>query len=266
MSLSFPVLLAAVPLWTIDAERGPVRHWISDGGISSNFPIHYFDSWVPGKPTFGLNLVPSDRERRPGDHASDYVRMYPKRPPVPRPVPIGSVPAFLRQVVSTMQNWRDTLQSELTGFHDRIAHIELTRGEGGMNIAMGPDTIDFVGRKGDNAGEQLRTLFDFEKHQLTRYDIFMGLLQEGLSPETAAQDRRLRTFRDSWDAGLSDRFASRAANADSDASWYAAAGDATGKLLADADEWLGTAAGVRRSFRPPTPLMPPASMRITPDV
>jgi predicted acylesterase/phospholipase RssA len=258
MSLSFPVLLAAVPLWTIDPERGPARHWISDGGISSNFPIHYFDSWVPGRPTFGLNLVPTDRDRTAGDKAANYVRMYPDRPPLPRPVPIGSLSAFLRQIISTMQNWRDTLQSELTGFHDRIAHIELTRGEGGMNIAMDTKTIDFIGRKGDHAGEQLRTRFNWEQHQINRYHVFMGLLQDGLSPETAALDRRLRTFRDAWDTGLSERFAERAANGHPKAAWYAAAGKATGDLFAGADEWLDT-------FRSPHPLVPPAGMRITPD-
>ena len=82
MSLSFPVLLSAVPLWTIDASRAtnqealeawrrwsrenpdaapgdagapaerPVaeRCWFSDGGISSNFPVHFFDSPLPTPP------------------------------------------------------------------------------------------------------------------------------------------------------------------------------------------------------------------------
>ena len=64
MSLSFPGLLAAVPLWTVQDGK-PVRHWVSDGGISSNFPVHLFDAWVPGRPTFGLNLVPARRVDTP---------------------------------------------------------------------------------------------------------------------------------------------------------------------------------------------------------
>src|SRR5439155_18415880 len=63
LSLSFPGLLSAVPLYTISyaaAERIATgqaavlgdhpddlqRNWFSDGGISSNFPIHFFDAWL----------------------------------------------------------------------------------------------------------------------------------------------------------------------------------------------------------------------------
>lgn len=70
LSLSFPLLIAAVPLYTIsvagqrEASAGRTlraehiqRHLFSDGGIASNFPIHFFDRWLPTHPTFGINLV-----------------------------------------------------------------------------------------------------------------------------------------------------------------------------------------------------------------
>ena len=64
LSLSFPILLSAVPLMTPDFgardENGliPLRDvWYSDGGLTSNFPIHFFDSPIPSRPTFCLNLV-----------------------------------------------------------------------------------------------------------------------------------------------------------------------------------------------------------------
>lgn len=65
LSLSFPVLLSAVPLMTPDFARKkdesgkiPLRPvWFSDGGLTSNFPIHFFDSPIPSWPTFCLNLV-----------------------------------------------------------------------------------------------------------------------------------------------------------------------------------------------------------------
>lgn len=72
MSLSFPLLLSAVPLYTVDfnrpqrpnadaAPRGKPayaleRCWFTDGGVGSNFPIHFFDSALPCRPTFALNL------------------------------------------------------------------------------------------------------------------------------------------------------------------------------------------------------------------
>lgn len=60
MSLAFPFLISAVPLHAIDhdlppGERKFSRCWFSDGGISSNFPIHLFDGLVPIWPTFGID-------------------------------------------------------------------------------------------------------------------------------------------------------------------------------------------------------------------
>lgn len=66
MSLSFPVLFSAVPLHSIDQanpEKPIVPNWFSDGGISSNFPIHFFDGWLPSRPTFGRNLGPYPTDR-----------------------------------------------------------------------------------------------------------------------------------------------------------------------------------------------------------
>ena len=68
LSLSFPILLCAVPLWTPDfaakRERGnltPLRKvWFSDGGLTSNFPLHFFDAPLPSHPTFCLNLIDFD--------------------------------------------------------------------------------------------------------------------------------------------------------------------------------------------------------------
>jgi hypothetical protein len=40
-----------------DAHNDMQPNWFSDGGICSNFPIHFFDSWLPRRPTFGVNLT-----------------------------------------------------------------------------------------------------------------------------------------------------------------------------------------------------------------
>jgi predicted acylesterase/phospholipase RssA len=84
LSLSYPLLFSAVPLWAIDYEvprpdralknavlpnrqRVLRRCMFSDGGVSSNFPVHLFDAAVPRRPTFGLWL---DR-RSPYLHPED---------------------------------------------------------------------------------------------------------------------------------------------------------------------------------------------------
>jgi hypothetical protein len=50
MSLSFPLLISAVPLYARDftlreprEQQVPRRCLFSDGGLTSNFPIHFFD-------------------------------------------------------------------------------------------------------------------------------------------------------------------------------------------------------------------------------
>jgi hypothetical protein len=63
MSLSFPGLICAVPLWRRDftllgeAEKQTLRRCLfSDGGLSSNFPIQFFDHLLPNHPTFAITL------------------------------------------------------------------------------------------------------------------------------------------------------------------------------------------------------------------
>jgi predicted acylesterase/phospholipase RssA len=70
LSLSFPVLLSALPLMAPDFGKGKNEHgfiplrrvWFSDGGLTSNFPVHFFDSPIPSRPTFCFNLVDFDAE------------------------------------------------------------------------------------------------------------------------------------------------------------------------------------------------------------
>ena len=66
MSLSFPLLFSTIPLWAIDydidcksGKRGFQRCQFSDGGISSNFPMHLFEGLIPLWPTFGIQLAPN---------------------------------------------------------------------------------------------------------------------------------------------------------------------------------------------------------------
>ena len=74
MSLSFPLLISAVPLWRRDftlleeAERNKLRRCLfSDGGLSSNFPIHFFDRLLPNTPTFAISLDDYDEKRNRDD-------------------------------------------------------------------------------------------------------------------------------------------------------------------------------------------------------
>ena len=121
LSLSFPFLLSAMPLYQPNPSGDPsaFRHLFSDGGISSNFPVHFFDAWFPSRPTFAIDLV-----KRPGRGEDDvFMLPDPFQAAAPRLRAVDSLPAFVANVKDTAQNWRDNLQSELPGFRDRVCQI-----------------------------------------------------------------------------------------------------------------------------------------------
>jgi hypothetical protein len=243
MSLSFPVLLSAVPLWSIsgaayaeqdqmqeavqakraEAGDGPLaqaladaplqleprhlqRNWFSDGGICSNFPIHFFDRWFPPRPTFGINLDELPEQVRPATpKVLDYVngkpemqqedqaerakytgdvympRSYPRDWLGARWTPLeAGLPTFLRAIFDTSLNYRDTMQALLPSYADRIVTVRLTKREGGLNLNMDPDTIAAITAKGSRAGAEILTQFDLRHHQWVRLRVLINELEEQL--------------------------------------------------------------------------------------
>ncbi len=167
LSLSFPLLFAAVPLWAVDAEapmgrRALRRCWFSDGGICSNFPIHLFDAALPRWPTFGISLGARSRwwpHRRqavwlPPHHdqgmADGWQRFDDNRGGAAR---LGG---FLASIFFSAKDWRDHSQMRLPGVRDRVVRIGFLPGEGELNLAMGSDRMQRIARLyGRRAGRQL---------------------------------------------------------------------------------------------------------------
>jgi predicted acylesterase/phospholipase RssA len=177
ISLSFPGLISAVPLFAVDRSAkipAPVRCWFSDGGITSNFPIHFFDALCPSRPTFGITLRPYHPDYpetdvyRPGPAATGRV---------PTVKNTGTVGGFLHAILDTMQNWSDDAQSALPGFRDRVVDLHLHDDEGGMNLAMPANTIAVVAERGRQAAEALAD-FDWAQHRWTRYLTAMSELEQ----------------------------------------------------------------------------------------
>lgn len=197
LSLSFPGLMSAVPIYAVDygrkdpKDRVPEKCWFSDGGICSNFPVHFFDSALPRWPTFGINL-------------RDYHRDYPDSPVwmpnTNKPESewrtnfdqgggIRRLSGFVGTIITTMQNWTDNTQSRLPGFRDRVAHISLDeRKEGGMNLNMPPPLIDDLSKRGRSAAAMLMDRFtggghdlSWDNHRWIRYRSLMQLLEQMFS-------------------------------------------------------------------------------------
>jgi hypothetical protein len=172
MSLSFPLLLSAVPLYARDfSENGKLKRvWFSDGGISSNMPLHFFDELLPLHPTFAINLKqahPLYPITDPATCGSDGRVFLPdsnlggtRRYWAP---PDDATPAglfgFFGDIVATMQSWRDEILFPYPGYRDRIVQISLREGEGGLNLNMAQPVVDALSAAGACAGEMLYRQF-----------------------------------------------------------------------------------------------------------
>lgn len=205
MSLSFPLLISVVPLWRLTFAGGQLKEIVrvvfSDGGITSNFPIHLFDAPLPRRPTFGLHLTsfaPAEIIQRNNARACVDPPPGPSenRPEATRE--IADLKGFAVALKDAAQNWRDNAQARLPGFRDRIAHIKLDDGEGGLNLAMKQEDITRLNDRGTVAGNDLRELFSgpaeaptstkhWNDHRFTRYRQTMAVLE-----------RVLRSYRDGY--------------------------------------------------------------------
>jgi predicted acylesterase/phospholipase RssA len=207
MSLSFPILLSLIPLHAFDYEiENPQleRCWFTDGGACSNFPLHFFDTAIPRRPTLSINLT-----AKPEDTANDELNPEMDKTNIPgqtdrwnrfdisvlpnglRPRvekgDLGKLVGFFGTLISTMQNWTDAMQSGLPGYRDRIVRIPLKPSQGGLNLTMPPDLVRFLSCQGTKSAEQLLEHFDgppthpkmnWENHRWIRLRALMASLEK----------------------------------------------------------------------------------------
>jgi predicted acylesterase/phospholipase RssA len=237
MSLSFPVLLSAIPLWRIDMTReenevlndwrdwaaenegfDPLQSsewpeegqpslkpiieccWFSDGGISSNFPVHFFDRLLPRWPTFGINLRPYALGKKPdpadeanntwvvGSNNDGIAEWWHRFPGAGKRFKDKRLTAFAASIVNTMQNRADEAQMRVPGYRDRIAHVSMSEEEGGMNLTMPPETIEALTKRGRAAARRLRdaytppypegTVINWDNHRWVRFRSSLAVLEE----------------------------------------------------------------------------------------
>ncbi|AHE55247.1 patatin-like phospholipase family protein [Sphingomonas sanxanigenens] len=218
MSLSFPLLISAIPLHELDVDKAgaaaahpaadaaaaearerprfaesvdalaaadqieceadgaatlPLRRcWFTDGGVSSNFPIHLFDAPLPRWPTFAIDLVYSSKQPMPDPiflPTHNNAAMRPRYREITGKGPISDLSGFFFGIIGTMQNWRDLLQGRAPGHRDRIVRIALDADEGGMNLDMPEAVLGSIAGKGRAAGARLIADFDFDNHFWIRY-------------------------------------------------------------------------------------------------
>jgi len=274
LSLSFPVLIRPIPLYTVkvSAFHGPepvqlaaedlLLNHFSDGGICSNFPIHFFDELVPSRPTFGITLgempaAETSNTARPlegmgrADVAANTPDVYLPRANEVSPLgwkPVRTVAGLLGAMFDTAMSYRDVLQSHMPGFRERIVEVRLTADEGGLNLDMNTQRIAALAKKGTMAGQLLLSQFDMDVHRWVRLQALMPPLAEvlaGLQAVVATQG----TSSDAWYRPNMPY--------KRDGQWHAAATECLAHLN-DA----GTPAGLAELQRPDP--KPQGKLRVTP--
>lgn len=194
MSMSFPLLFAAVPFHCV--ASGPTgkhfwRCWFSDGGISSNFPIHLFDDLLPRWPTFGLTLEPKLDGQDDVSIAKAYSEGYEEHSnylsdQMEQKKGASTLGWFIGAVVGAMQNWNDNSLTRMPGVRDRVAKIRLSKTEGGLNLNMNKDEITAVADRGKSAIRQLASRFNrpqngstitgWDEHRFIRLHVLLNML------------------------------------------------------------------------------------------
>jgi hypothetical protein len=310
LSLSFPLLLSAVPFYTLSASafnaRNSIRvfdpkehfqkNWFSDGGICSNFPIEFFDAWLPSRPTFGINLtsMPTDATTSviaaplPGQQSvntTDDVylpraedRLDPQWNDIDGNSSVPKLVTFLTQIFGTAQNYRDNLQSNLPSYRERIVQIRLDEQEGGLKFTMPTDIIDRMVNKGQKAGnilcptdadradpEKLQTKFNFDHHWWVRFLVVMAQLEQNVENLQEVFDDP--AFQKLLDKQLASKGAPPSYPYWRDENWCKEAKDRITELRTLIDCWKNAPqpGGSREFFRTNAPLPDPV-LRVTLEV
>ena len=197
LSLSFPLLISAVPLWTIDYEgplvtRGMKRCWISDGGLCSNFPIHLFDNFVPKWPTFGISLhthpdLPSrKRVWLPKIHTHGRADLRNPRDPESVTSPLSKLGNFVSSIWLATWHWNDMTLMRMPAVRDRVVRIFLEEEEGGINLRLSSkEILQLAQRYGKPAAEAFLEKFvdgaGWDEHRWVRMNALLVAVRDRIA-------------------------------------------------------------------------------------
>ncbi len=144
------------------------RCWLSDGGITSNMPLQFFDAPLPGRPSFAVNLR-SRHAPRPAPGSPKRARPCARLAADNQQGIQGTwtnidddesasptLPRFAGAIASTMQNWVDNAQMRMPGYRDRIVTVYLWSDQGGMNLDMDDARIGELRACGEEAADLLQ--------------------------------------------------------------------------------------------------------------
>ena len=194
MSLSIPFIFQCVPLYKFDLTlknggEQPRKCLFTDGGLTSNFPIHFFDRLWPNSPTFAIAFDEFSEERHVEDRRVEMGADLREGDVLPI-LPISGLGQFLFRLVDAAKDWQDSLQSVLPGYRERIVHVHLKADEGGNNLKMPWPIVMRLADLGKEAGALATSpAFSMDEHRWRRFLISMAEMEQVLEEITRAHDR-----------------------------------------------------------------------------
>jgi hypothetical protein len=195
MSLSFPLLISAVPLsaidytlqvnkdyvnavtnWRRDHPDGTLQqhvegvenrpsfdvNWFTDGGLTANLPVQFFDSPLPTRPTFAVNLAPfTEQHQQKLDERdnSDLPKLnregLQRRTARWNQEPLSQLIEFGKSLVQTARTHVENAELVMPGYRDRVVTVFQADDEGGLNLSMSADVVNRLSRRGRFAAQKL---------------------------------------------------------------------------------------------------------------
>jgi hypothetical protein len=258
MSLSFPLLISAVPLYAIDYDfktnqgysesvsrwrrdhpGGTLEqhvqevkerptfdvNWFSDGGLTANLPVQFFDAPLPSRPTFAIDLAgfTNEHPRSPDERLNSYLPVVNqgglhRRTARWKPEPLSQLVSFGKSLVQTARTWVDEASLVLPGYRDRVVTVYQDGGEGGLNLSMPDEVVARLSRRGRFAAQKLVDRFGpagggWTNHRWIRFrtatsalsDWFAGFEKGYTAPAAESYDELLNGQADEPSYPMTDR-------------------------------------------------------------
>ncbi len=185
LAMATPGLMRAVPLQTLDQEFPgaqydtwgaqvtaapapagvyvPHTHWFCDGAVTSDTPVHLFDTRLPRWPTFGLQLdhVPTSPVAHGERLLAEWLSV-PEQDAGHRPRPwrrVIGLAGYAQSLVETSLGWRDGMRADMPGYRGRVALVRRGPGEDRHAWMLPQPTVLALALRGLHAGLQLRERF-----------------------------------------------------------------------------------------------------------
>jgi hypothetical protein len=225
MSLSFPLLISAVPLYAVDYTRKANRtysarvaewrranpqgsleehakavpppeldvNWFSDGGLTTNLPVQFFDSPLPARPTFAIDLAgfSEDHPRSPDERQNSYLPEVNqgglhRRTARWKPQPLSQLLSFGLSLIQTARTWVDEASLVMPGYRDRVVTVYTGGDEGGLNLSMPTEVVTRLSSRGQFAAQRLVQRFGptgegWNNHRWLRFRAATAALSEWLA-------------------------------------------------------------------------------------